>query len=237
MLYAQNEIGTIEPVSEIAAIIKEFRAHSAYPIIHTDAAQAFQFLDSDVNELGVDLMTLSSHKIYGPKGAGALHVRDLKMLAPDSTGGGQEFGLRSGTENVPAIVGFARAVELAVAAREKEYKRILKLRDRLWEEIKRITPKAEVNGSDAPAEKLPNILNVYFPGHAAQDLLTKLDRNGIAASSGSACRSRAMESSYVIEALGHSKERAKSSIRFSLGRTTTEDEIRETFLRFSRIIR
>ncbi len=237
IIYAQNEIGTLAPISEIAAVIKAFRGKNAYPLLHTDAAQAFQFLDCDVNTQGVDLMTLSSHKLYGPKGAGALYVRDLTALSPDTTGGGQEFGLRSGTENVPAIAGFAKAVELAAAAREKESKRIGKLRDRLWEEIKKIAPKAEINGPQDAAGKLPNILNIYFPGHAAQDLLTKFDLNGLAASSGSACRSRAMESSYVIETLGHSKERAKSSIRFSVGRPTTEEEINETFSRLSRIMK
>ncbi len=236
MMYANNEIGTIQPISEIAEIIKEFREKrrsqrsvtgGQFPVFHTDAAQAFQFLDCDVQGLGVDLMTISSHKIYGPKGAGALFVRDEKMLAPVVMGGGQEFGLRSGTENVPAIVGFAKAVELAAAMREKESKRIAALRDRLWSGIKETFPDAEVNGSENASEKLPNFLNVYFPGHAAQDLLTKFDLKGLAASSGSACHSRAMEAPYVIEALGHRKERAKASIRFSLGRPTTEREIKE----------
>jgi len=239
IMYANNEIGSVQPIAAIAKMVREFRAslgksaHAVYPLLHTDAAQALQFLDCNVERLGVDLMTLSAHKVYGPKGVGALYVRDVKMLWSTARGGGQEFGLRSGTENVPAIVGFAKALELALAAREKESVRLAALRDGLWENIKKAFPKAEKNGEPG----LPNILNVYFPGHAAQDLLTKFDLAGLAASSGSACNSRAIEPSYVIEALGYSKERAASSIRFSLGRPTTPTEteeavgIIETFLR------
>ena len=228
VMYANNEIGTIQPIAEIAAVIKDFKAgHRAWPLFHTDAAQAFQFLNCDAETLGVDLMTISSHKIYGPKGAGALYVRDRAVLAPVMTGGGQEFGLRSGTENVPAIVGFAKAVELADAVRDKESKRVAALRDNLWSRIKKIFPKAEINGPEDGGKKLPNILNIYFPGRAAQDLLTKFDLNGLAASSGSACRSRAITASYVIEALGYTKGRAKASVRFSLGRPTTEKDIEE----------
>lgn len=225
VMYANNEIGTIQPIAEIARIVRDFRGKNAYPLFHTDAVQAFQFLDCDADRLGMDLMTLSAHKICGPKGIGALYVRDLKLLRPMLTGGGQEFGLRSGTENVPSIVGFAKAVELALAAREKESRRLAKLRNHLWAGIKKIFPKAEINGPEDDAEKLPNILNVYFPGHEAQDLLTKFDLAGLAVSSGSACRSRAVESSHVIEALDCPGKRAKSSIRFSLGRPVVVREL------------
>ena len=132
--------------------------------------------------------------------------------------------MRSGTENVPGIVGFAKAAELAAAARGKTSTRVAALRDEFWRRIKLAAPTAEINGPAGDA-KAPHILNIHFPGHAAQDLLTRFDRAGLAASSGSACRSRAVESSYVIEALGYSKERAGSSIRFSLGRETTKREI------------
>ncbi len=229
IMYANNEIGTVQPISEIAKIIADFRSKgSRCPLFHTDAAQAFQFLDCDVNKLSVDLTTLSAQKIYGPKGVGALYVRQLpavggRQLAPLLTGGGQEFGLRSGTENVPLIVGFAKAVELAVDARDGETKRIGELRDSFWQELKKIVPDAELNGD--LQNSLPNILNVYFPHYKAEELLTKFDLAGLAASSGSACRSRAMESSYVIEALSYPKERAKRSIRFSLGRPTTKEEV------------
>lgn len=228
VMSAQNEIGTIEPVADIAKIVKEFRGKNIHPLFHTDAAQALQFLDCAPGRSGADLMTISSQKIYGPKGIGVLYARGRELLAPLITGGGQEFGLRPGTENVPAIAGFAKAAELAVAAREKESKRIAALRDRLWNGIKNIIPDAEINGAELSSEKLPNILNVYFPNRSAQDLLVKFDLNGLAVSAGSACRSRALESSYVVEALGHSKERAKASIRFSLGRPTAKEEIEET---------
>ncbi|MDE2019317.1 MAG: cysteine desulfurase [Patescibacteria group bacterium] len=257
IMYANNEIGVIEPIKEIAAIIKEFRGKEEFPIVHTDASQAFQFLDCDVKNLGIDLMTLSAHKIYGPKGIGALYVGNKERgtankegdslvpvpfsLSPILTGGGQEFGFRSGTENVPAIVGFAKATELLLAnSRELANKKIAALRGRLWKGIKKAYPKAELNGisekeihspfSILHSPFLPNILNVYFPGCEAQDLLTKFDLGGLAVSSGSACRSRAMESSYVIEALNQRRatgngKRARSSIRFSLGRPTTKREI------------
>jgi len=220
MMYANNEIGAIQPIAEIAAIIKKFRGTSIFPLFHTDAVQAFQFLDCDVQKLGVDMMTLSAHKIYGPKGIGALYMR--RPIMPVITGGGQEFGMRSGTENVPSIVGFAKAVASAETVREKEAERIMTLNDHFWRRIKNIFPKAERNGS---VDGLPNIVNVYFPGYEAQDILTRLDLEGIAASSASACRSRALDASYVITALGYSKERAKASIRFSIGRPTTKREI------------
>jgi cysteine desulfurase len=183
--------------------------------------------------LGVDMMTLSAHKMNGPKGVGALYVRrDEKLfrefggfpIAAQVSGGGQEFGVRSGTENVPGIVGFARAATLAAAARGKNATRVTMLRDELWQRIRIAVPGAEINGPMGDA-KAPHILNVYFPGHTAQDLLTRFDRAGLAVSSGSACRSRAAESSYVIEALGHGNARAGSSIRFSLGKNTTKGEV------------
>ena len=254
VMYANNEIGTIQPIRHIAQMVKEFRASARggaaggkdatakqnnvaapFPLVHTDAAQAFQFLDCMVTgstELGVDLMTISSHKLYGPKGAGALYVRDPRMFVPQLVGGGQEFGLRSGTENVASIVGFAKAVELICECREEENKRLAELKQTLWRGIKEVVPNAEINGvevaSKIPPNTLPNILNVYFPGHEAQDLLTVFDLKGLAVSSGSACRSRALEASYVVQELGHSLERAKSSIRFSVGRSTTEETIVKT---------
>lgn len=245
VMHVNNETGTIQPLREIKFMIDEFRKnHSAagaysegdadtYPLFHTDAAQSFPYLYCDVQMLGVDMMTLSAHKMHGPKGVGALYVRrDEKAfldnggfpLAAQVSGGGQEFGVRSGTENVPGIVGFARAAQIAAAARGKTSTRVSVLRDELWKRIKSIAPKAEINGPVGDA-KAPHILNVYFPGHAVQDLLTRFDRAGLAASSGSACRSRAVESSYVIEALGYSKERAASSVRFSLGKETTRRQI------------
>jgi cysteine desulfurase len=230
IMYANNEIGTIQPIQKIAEIIKTFKKEhleeeTYYPLFHTDASQAFQFLNCTVADLGIDLMTLSSHKIYGPKGVGALYTKQTSRLSSAMTGGGQELGLRSGTENIPAIVGFAKAAELLVNLRELTDKKLAGLREELWHGIKKIYPKAQINGDPSRGKSLPNILNVYFPGYEAQDILTKFDMLGLAASSGSACRARASLTSYVIEELGYPKERARSSIRFSLGRPTTKTEI------------
>ncbi len=246
IMYANNEIGTIQPIASAAKIINDFKNNqqpvsiNQHPLFHTDAAQALQFLDCDARALGVDLMTLSSHKIYGPKGAGALYVKEhTRRLAPSAvpliphiTGGGQEFGLRAGTENIPAIAGFAKAIELAGDVREKEAKRTAALRAGLWCGIRKIYSKARTNGVLSPWASggkrwacLPNILNVYFPGRDAQDLLAKFYLAGLAVSSGSACRARVSTSSRVLEAIGCSKEQARSSVRFSLGRPTTKEEI------------
>lgn len=245
VMYANNEIGTIQPVAKIAALVAEARlrrgASARWPLFHTDAVQAFQFLDCDVRALGVDLMTLSAHKIYGPKGIGLLYQAASAVLESEITGGGQEFDLRSGTENVPLIVGFARAAEIACAVRKREAKRVSTLRSRLFKGIKKIFPAAEVNGActaGADADvAIPNILNIYLPGRSAEDMVVKLDLAGVAASAGSACRSRAMTASYVVEALGHphSKERAKSSLRFSMGRQTTKEDVVKLFGRLAGI--
>lgn len=251
IMYANNEIGIIQPIAEIMKIIKNFRKinNLLFPLLHTDAVQAFQFLDCDVNKLGVDLMTLSAHKIYGPKGIGALYIRqkkeldkktiihNSKFIIPNITGGGQEFGLRSGTENVAGIAGFAKAVELAAKNREKENKRIGELSGYFWKEIKKIYPKAKINGPKIGAKnRLPNILNIYYPDNSAEDLLIKLDLAGVAVSSGSACSSRALSLSHVLKACGFSDKRIKSSLRFSFGRFTTMAEIKEALKKMKIII-
>ena len=267
IMCANNEIGIVQNIAGISKIIKDFKKEnffSKYPLFHTDAVQAFQFLDCDVNKLGVDLMTLSAHKIYGPKGIGTLYINsklqtpnykqilnsknkiqnkktkiwdlgfgiwDLPVVKPLTTGGGQEFGLRSGTENVAAIAGFAKAVELVSNSRELENKRVRQLTDYFWRELKKLSPKAEINGLKDlrfmiyDLRKLPNILNVYFPNQNSQDLLIKLDLNGIAVSSGSACSARATKPSHVLKAIGLSDKKIKSSLRFSLGKFTTKEEI------------
>lgn len=232
---ANSEIGVIQPIAEIARIIKDFRKDAVYPLFHTDAVQAFQYESCDVSVLGVDFLTLSAHKIYGPKGIGALYVRDPELLLPQIVGGGQEYGMRSGTENVPAIVGFGVAAGIATAMREKESTRVAALRDRLWQGILGIVPDAELNGPPIDDDRrLPNNLNVYFPGHSAQDMCIELDMMGIAVSPGTACSSRTTEPSYVIEALGFSGDRPSSSIRFSLGRQTTLREIDEVIAVFKK---
>lgn len=266
VMYVNNEIGTIEPIFEISRIIRDFRIarlqdckikkgennsaicnlqSAIYPLFHTDAVQAFQYLDCDVRKLGVDLMTLSAHKIYGPKGVGALYCRNCKIarlqdskndggnfaisnlqsvISPTITGGGQEFGLRSGTENTPAIAGFGKTVELVNNSRESESERVRGLRDYFWRELKKIYPKAEING----CQLAPHILNVCFPGELSQDLLIKLDMAGVAVSSGAACSVRSSKPSHVLKALGLPTETIRGSLRFSFGRFTTKKEIDET---------
>ncbi|MEK7566438.1 MAG: cysteine desulfurase family protein [Patescibacteria group bacterium] len=235
IMYSNNETGVIQPIAEIAEIIKKFKEKkypkpctlNPAPYFHTDAVQAFQFLDCNIKNLGVDLMTLSAHKIYGPKGIGALYVRNSQLttynLQPIITGGKQEFGLRSGTENVAMIAGFAKAIELANEKREKEKKRIFLLAQYFFKEIKKIVPSAQLNAGKA--KRLPNILNIAFPGYDAESLLIKFDLNGIAVSRGSACMARSSQSSYVLKEMGLSESEQRSSLRFSFGRFTTKEKM------------
>jgi len=244
-------VGTIQPISKITKIISDFRNRKSqitnskiqiksnyqlpitnYPLFHTDAVQAIQYLDCNVDELGVDFMTLSAHKIYGPKGIGALYVKNQKfggdLIAPIITGGGQEYSLRSGTENTPSIVGFAKAVEINEKLKNSEAKRVRTLREYLLKGLKKINPKIMLNGS--MKERIPNNLNIYFPGHLAADLLIKLDLAGVAVSPGAACSARAMRSSYVLEAMGLPHQRCVGSLRITLGRQTKKGEL-ERFVR------
>ena len=230
IIYASNEIGTIQPIKEVARIISEFRESkkklsSQYPLFHTDIVQAFQFFKMDLQELGVDAFSISGHKIYGPKGVGVLVLRNEwePYLGRIITGGHQELGLRAGTENVPAIVGLGKAVELVSHDREEEAKRIGSLRDYFWEKLKRALPEIELNGS--PDNRLPNNLNICFPNKESGDLLIKLDQAGVAVSAGSACSAKAPKPSHVITALGMGEKRARQSLRFTLGRPTTKEEI------------
>lgn len=232
VMYANNEIGALQPIAEIARSVRDFREATAatYPLMHTDATQAFQYIPCDVAALDVDLLTLSAHKIYGPKGIGALYVRSTlrgvgRTYPVDAvvTGGGQESGLRSGTENVAAIVGFSKAVSLVAMRREDEALRVEKLRDRAWTGIKKVFPKALINGPTR--DRLPNNLNVYIPGVSGEQLLVALDLYGVAVSSGSACAARSIDPSHVLLAMGYDKARAKNSIRISLGSPTTYADI------------
>lgn len=223
VMYVNNEIGTIQPVKEIAGIIKKFRGDSVYPLFHTDAVQAFNYLDCDVRKLGVDLLTLSSQKIYGPKGIGMLYAREgIKgNLASVITGGAsQEYGLRAGTENIPAIVGFAKAMEIADSLRNKETKRLGILQRYFLRKIKKNISGLELNGDSN--SRVPNNLNFYFPGIDGQELLIKLDLAGFAVSSGAACSARTVKPSRVLSAAGFSEERAKNSLRITFGRPTTK---------------
>lgn len=219
VMTANNEIGTVEPVAEIAGI-----AHEVGAWIHTDAVQAIGKIPVDVVDLGVDLLSLSAHKFYGPKGIGILYVRRNErriQVDPALCGGGQEQGLRSGTHNVPAIVGMAEAIEIATSELETESVRLAALRDRLQTGLEREIEDLIVNGD--PANRLPNNLSVSIPFVDGEALLLSLD--DIAVSSGSACRSSAPGASHVLKAIGHDDDLGKSTIRFGLGRWTSEEEV------------
>jgi cysteine desulfurase len=226
VMYTNNEIGTIQPIAEIGQLIEKFRkgiGSSTVPFFHTDAAQALQFLDCDVDKLGVDLMTISSHKLYGPKGIGGLYVRRGVAIEPIIYGGGQQKGLRSGTENVPAIVGFGEAVALAQKRRKTESVRVKKLRDKLEAGIFRTIPKVVLNGDKT--RRLPNFLNVSILDVEGEATLLRLDEKGISVNTGSACSSESLEPSYVLTALGNPYEYIHGSIRFTLGRETTASDV------------
>jgi cysteine desulfurase len=224
IMYANNEIGTIEPIADIGREVLKWRKKrdTAYPYFHTDACQAAGTLETDVTKLHVDLLTFNGSKIYGPKGIGALYVKRGTKIAPMILGGGQEKGLRSGTENVPGIIGLAKAFEIAHAKREKENARLTKLRDKLAIGLLKI-PKSRLNGH--PCGRLPNNVNISFMDIEGEAAVLYLDAKGIMASTGSACASAKLDASHVILATGMSYEAAHGSIRFSLGRSTTVKDI------------
>lgn len=217
VMHANNEIGTIQPISEIGGIV---RNHGA--LFHTDAVQTAGTLKLDVKRLNVDLLSLSAHKLYGPKGVGALYIRKGIRLNPLIHGGAQERRRRAGTENVAGIVGLAKALQLAQAEREEEGVRLSALRDRLFAGLAKI-PFTKINGS--LEHRLPNNVNVCFRYVEGESLLLNLDLLGVAASSGSACTSGSLEPSHVLLAMGLSHEIAHGSLRLTLGRQTTEDDI------------
>lgn len=219
VMFANNEIGVLQPIAEIGKLCKERGI-----FFHTDAAQALGKVPIDVEELGVDLLSMSGHKVYGPKGIGALYVRKRKprvKLKPIIHGGGHERGMRSGTLNVPAIVGFGKAVEIAIAEMESETKRASILRDRLEQALLKELDYTQVNGS--VENRLPGLSNISFAYVEGEGLMMAIP--DIAVSSGSACTSASLEPSYVLKALGLSDELAHSSIRFGIGRFTTEEEV------------
>ncbi len=219
VMYANSEIGTIQPIGEIVRLLKPRRI-----LFHTDAVQAANFLECSVQKLGVDLLTLSGHKIYGPKGVGVLYIRSGVGLAPLIAGGGQEMGMRSGTENVAAIVGMGAAAESLKDPRlELTNIRIRQLRDKLIKAILRRIPDCELTG---PLEKrLPNNAHFRFKGVEGRDLVLLLDQKGIAVSTGSACSEKTQEPSHVLLALGLSQEDALSALRLTLGKHTIQEEI------------
>jgi cysteine desulfurase len=221
VMYANNEIGTIEPIAEIGRLIKKINENRKNRIyFHTDGAQAINYLDCDVQKLGVDLMTLSAHKIYGPKGVGALYVRKGTPLVRLMDGGEQEFKLRAGTHNSPGIVGMGAAIAVVKNYRDGKTK---KLRERLIEGILEKVSGAYLNG--ARHERLDNNVNFRFEGVEGESIIIALDLEGIAVSTGSACAARSLSPSHVLLALGLNHLQTHSSVRFSLGRYTTEKDI------------
>jgi cysteine desulfurase len=221
-MQANNEVGSISPLTELAAV-----AHEAGARVHTDAVQTVGKIPVNVRELGVDLLTCSAHKLYGPKGIGALYIRRGTALEPLLVGGGQERGYRPGTENVALAVGFAKAVELAVAGMKDEPARLAGLRDELQSRIVNEFPAAIINGS--LSARLPHILNISFDSTRisieGEMLLLNMDLTGIAAASGSACTSGSQQPSHVLLAMGRDPGTARASLRFSFGRSNSRDDI------------
>ncbi len=230
VMYVNNEIGTIEPIAEIGRQLIRYRKEhgTVYPYFHTDACQAAGYLPIDVEKVHVDLLTLNASKIYGPKGAGVLYVRRGVTLAPQIRGGGQERGLRSGTENVPAIVGLGKAVQVVKEQGPKKQAAIEKLSVLLWKGIKKIVPNATLNGPDFGEYRLPNNVNVTIPGVEAEALLVYFDAQGVSCSVGSACAAEEGGPSHVLTALGVSSDNISASVRFTLGRGTRKADIEYT---------
>jgi len=218
IMFANNEIGTIQPIKEIGQIAKEKGIY-----FHTDAVQAIGHVKIDVNDLNIDLLSMSAHKFYGPKGIGVLYIRKGVKIDPLITGGAQERNRRAGTENVPGIVGMGKAIELAYDNLEESNARLIKLRDRLINKILDRIDYVRLNGH--PTNRLPGNVNVCFEFIEGESLLLSLDMEGIAASSGSACTSGSLEPSHVLLAIGLPHEIAHGSLRLSLGDFNTEEEV------------
>ncbi len=220
IMHANNEIGTIQPIAEIARLVKERKPDV---LVHTDAVQTVGHIPVCVTELGVDLLSWSGHKLYGPKGVGALFVRQGVRLFPQLTGGGQEKNRRSGTENVACIVGLAVAMKLAMEEMEEERERLARLRDRLIDGIVSRVSDCRLNGHRK--KRLPNNANFSFLGVEGEALLLQLDLHGVCASSGSACTSGSLDPSHVLLALGLPHEWAIGSLRLTLGRQNNDEDV------------
>ena len=224
IMLANNEIGTIQPIKEISKIIKDYaKNNNTRILIHTDAVQAPGYINLDVKDLDVDLLSLSSHKFYGPKGCGILYVKRGTPFTPISVGGSQERQRRAGTENVSGIVGTAKALELAELERTEIIKKITNLRNKLISGVLNNIEKVTLNGD--PINRLANNANFSFQDIEGESILLSLDLEGIAASSGSACTSASLEPSHVLKSIGLTDEIAQSSVRMTLGKNTTEEEI------------
>ena len=224
IMYANNEIGTIQPIKEIGKLVaKENVGREEKILLHTDAVQAVNYLDCNVDNLGVDLLTASAHKIYGPKGIGLLFIRKGTPLKRIQDGGGHEFNLRAGTLNVPGIVGFGTALEIAQQERARNYKIVEKLRDHMFARVMKEIKGAKINGSKI--KRIPNNANFIFRDVEGEGMLLGLDMEGVAVSTGSACSSGDLRPSHVLTAIGISEEESHGSLRVTLGKYTTKQEI------------
>jgi cysteine desulfurase len=229
VMHANNEVGTIQPIAEISRVA---RSRGIY--FHTDAVQTVGHIPAKVDDLGVDLLAISAHKLYGPKGIGVLYVRKGTRIVSFLHGGGQERGLRASTENVPGIVGLGKAAEIAQAEMDAESKLVTRLRDKLIKGLLERIPQVRLNGH--PTKRLPNNVNISVASVEGESLAVSLDLEGIAVSTGSACRSEAMEPSHVLTAMGVPVELARGSVRFSLGRDNTDADIERVLEAFPRIV-
>jgi cysteine desulfurase len=218
IVYANGEIGTIEPIGEISKIV-----HNRNAVLHVDATTAAGQVPIDVQALGIDLLTLSSNDIYGPKGVGALYLKDGIRIEPQFQGGGQEKGLRSGTENIPGIVAFGKAAEIAKAEMQTNAEKLTKLRDRLIEGLLKQVPFTFLNGH--PTRRVPDNVSVRYSFIEGESILLSLEMNGVSVSSGSACTSKTLEPSHVLLATGLKHEEAHGSIMFSLGRENSLEDV------------
>jgi cysteine desulfurase len=222
VMYANNEVGTIEPITEVARLVKE---HDPRIAVHTDAVQAAGALDLDVDALGVDLLSIAAHKIYGPKGVGALFVRNRTPFLPQTVGGSQERNRRAGTENVAGAVGLATALRLAHDEMAERNAHLVAMRDRLLEEVPRRIPGTIVTGPQDHSRRLPNSASFAFENVEGEAVLLQLDLLGVAASSGSACTTASLEPSHVLVAMGVPERYQRGSLRLTLGKGNTMTEV------------
>jgi cysteine desulfurase len=222
VMYANNEVGTIEPIAEMARLVKARQPHAVF---HTDAVQAVGALDINVDRLGVDMLSIAAHKLYGPRGIGALYLRTRTPFHPQQLGGGQERNRRAGTENVAGAVGLATAMRLANEERASRNAHIRALRDRLLTELPRLVPGTHTTGPSDPEARLPNNLSCCIEGIEGEAVLLQLDLAGIAASSGSACTSGSLDPSHVLKAMGISSDLARGSLRLTVGKDNTQEDI------------
>ena len=224
VMLANNEIGTIEPIRDISGVVKAEASRLGKTIVmHTDAVQAAGLIELNVRDLGVDMLSLSAHKFYGPKGIGALFIKRGSPFEPQQLGGGQERQRRSGTENVPLAVGMATAFKLANEERQEVVARCIHLRDKIITELQRRVEGAHLNGH--PTQRLANNVSMSFESIEGEPVLLGLDLAGISASSGSACSTASLEPSHVLLAIGHSADLAQGTLRITLGRDSTEEDV------------